>query len=68
MLQYVTGSAKTRHNGASLNFQYRLLITIGEIFALMKKVVKSLNNLFFVKKWCNDKNLDIILFDYSRGV
>ena len=30
---YVTGSAKTRHNGVSLNFQYRLLIAMGKIFA-----------------------------------
>ena len=29
----MTGSAKTRHNGASLNFQYRLLIAMRKIFA-----------------------------------
>ena len=30
---FVTGSAKTRHNGASLNFQYRLLIAMGKKLA-----------------------------------
>ena len=29
----VTGSAKTQHNGANLNFQYRLLIAMCKLFA-----------------------------------
>ena len=30
---FVTGSAKTRHNHASLNLQYKALNTLGEILA-----------------------------------
>ena len=34
---YVTGSAKTRHNRASLNFQYKALNAMGEILAYFEK-------------------------------
>ena len=33
MYVYVTGSAKAQHNSARLNFQYKALKTIGDIFA-----------------------------------
>ena len=61
----MTGSV---HNGASLNFQYKPLIAMGKTFGNYKKSVKFLNALFFVEIGYNDKNLDIIVFTYSRGV
>ena len=65
---FVTGSVKTRHNGSSLNFQYKPLITMGKYLHNCKKFVKLLNALLFVTKGSNDNNLDITLFAYSKGV
>jgi len=65
----VTRSAKTRHNCASLNLQYKLMITMCKILAYIyiKKIVKFINAFFLVKKASSGKILDIILFIYSRG-
>ena len=42
---------------------------MGEILVYyFKNSVIFLNALFFVKKWPNNKNLDIIMFAYSREV
>ena len=41
---------------------------MGKYLRTEKKIVKYLNALFFVKEGFNDKNLDIILFAYSRRV
>jgi len=57
----VTGSAKTRHNRASLNFQYKALNSMGEILAYFKKYYGIFLNAWFVEKeTTNNKNLDII--------
>ena len=45
---FVTGSAKTRHNRASLNFQYNALNTMGEILAYFKKYYRIFLNARFV--------------------
>ena len=65
---FVTGSAKTRHNRASLNLQYKALITMREILAYYFKIHKYLSDSFLVEEGTNNKNLDIILFTCSRGV
>ena len=60
-IPYVTGSAKTRHNRASLNFQYKALNAVGETLAYFKKYYRFfLNALFEEKETSNNKNLDII--------
>jgi len=65
---YATRSAKTRHIRASLNLQYKPMITMCKILAYFKiKFVKFINAFFLVKKGSSGKNLDIILFAYSRG-
>ena len=64
----VTGSAKTGHNCTSLNLQYKALNTLGAICVLLKNSENFLNVSFLVKEGHNNKNLDIILFAYSRGV
>jgi len=57
----VTGSAKTRHNRTSLNFQYKSLNVMGEILKYFKKYYGIFLNTWFVKKeTSNNKNLDII--------
>ena len=62
----MTGSAKIRHNCASLNFQYKALNILGEILAYFKKYYGFFLNAWFVeKKTSNNKNLG---FAYSRGV
>ena len=61
IFRYVTGSAKTRHNRASLNFQYKALNTMGEILAYFKKYYGFFLNAWFLEKeMSNIKNLDII--------
>ena len=65
---YVTGSAKTGHNRTSLNLQYKALNTLGAYLRIVKKnSVNFLNVSFSVKEGRNNKNLDIILFAYTRG-
>jgi len=68
-LVYVTGSAKTWHNRASQNFQYKALNVMREMLAYFKKYYKIFLNVWFVEKeTSNNKNLDIIWFTYSRRV
>jgi len=67
LYMYVTRSAKTLHNHASLNLQYKLMITMYTCIFRRKKIVKFVNAFYLVKKGSSGKNLDIILFIYSRG-
>ena len=53
-------------NSTSLNLRYKALNAMGEIFVYYS--VNLLNAFFLVKEGTNNKNLDIILFAYSRGV
>jgi len=58
---FVTRSAKTRHNRASQNFQYKALNVMGEILAYFKRYYGIFLNAWFVEKeMSNNKHLDII--------
>ena len=54
-LRFVIGSAKTQHNCARLNFQYKALNAISKIPAYLKIFFW-----FVEKEMSNNKNLDII--------
>jgi len=61
VLRYVTGSAKTRHNRASLNFQYKALNVMDKLLVCFKKNYRIFLNAWFIEKeTSNNKNLDII--------
>jgi len=40
MLETVTGSAKIRHNRASLNFQYKVLNAMGKYLRILKNITE----------------------------
>ena len=55
-LPNVTGSVKTWHNRASLNFRFKALNTMGEILTYSKKYYGIFLNAWFVeKKTSNNK-------------
>jgi len=56
----VTRSVKTRHNCASVNFQYKILNVMGKILAYLKYCGIFLNAWFIGKQTSNNTNLDII--------
>jgi len=54
---------ETQQNLAGLNLQYKLLITMCKILAYLKNCTKN----FVSEEGSSVKNLDTILFAYSRG-